>query len=35
MTQEAQIGALQQPRGGMGREVQEGIDVCIPMVDSC
>ena len=39
ITQGAQPGALWQPRGvgwsGSGREVQEGVDVCIPMADLC
>ena len=36
--QETQTGALYQPRGvglwGVGREVQEGGDVCMPMADA-
>ena len=38
MAQEAQTGALYQPRGlGWGGrwEVQKGGDICIPMADSC
>ena len=39
MTQETQIRALYQPRGGDGegdrRKVQKGGDICIPMADSC
>ena len=27
--------ALYQQTGGMGREVQKGWDVCVPMADSC
>ena len=39
MAQETQTGALYQPRGGMGREMEgrfkrEG-DICTPMADSC
>ena len=34
-----QTGALYQPRGvdgeGHGRKVQKGVDICIPMADSC
>ena len=32
--QRAQPGAVLQPRG-VGGEVQEGGDICIPMTDSC
>ena len=39
MSQEAQTGALYQPRGvggeGDRREVKKGRDICIPMADSC
>ena len=36
MAQDAQTGALYQPRGvGSGRELQKGRDICIPMADSC
>ena len=36
MAQETQTGALYHPRvGGMGREIQKGGDICIPMADSC
>ena len=39
MAQEAQTGALYQPRGvgseADGREVLKGGDVCLPMADSC
>ena len=34
MAQETQTGALYQPRG-VGREVQKGGDISIPMADSC
>ena len=33
MSQGTQTGALYQPRG-VGREVQEGGDICTPMADS-
>ena len=39
MAQETQTGALvSTERDGMGREmggVQKGVDICIPMADSC
>ena len=28
-------GSVSTQRGGMGREFQEGGDICIPMADSC
>ena len=34
MAQEAQAWSLYQPRG-VGREVQKGGDISIPMADSC
>ena len=34
ITQEAQLGALWQPRG-VGWEAQEEGDICIHMADSC
>ena len=39
ITQGTQTGALYQPRRvgweGVGREIHEGGDICIPMADSC
>ena len=39
MAQETQTGTLYQPRGGggegVGRELQKGGDICVPMADSC
>ena len=38
MAQETQTGALYQGGwggAGVGREVQKGRDICIPMADSC
>ena len=36
MTRGTQTGALEQPRRvGGGREVQEGGDIGVPMIDSC
>ena len=41
MSQEAQKGALYQPRGvgwgeeGVGKGIQEGEDVCMSTVNSC
>ena len=39
MSQETQIGDLHQPRRvdvrGDRREVQEGGDICISMIDTC
>ena len=39
MAQETQTGALYKPRGvdgeGDEREVQKGVDIYIPMSDSC